>query len=77
MSNQRCKDQGQRAYARFRIQGRSEPDIAAHDMQAEPVIVQLGDRLIRTAPLPVEELRHIEHGIAFKHVIDRSRQFMR
>jgi hypothetical protein len=37
------------------------------------MIVQLGVRLIRSAPLPIEELLHIERRIAFAHVIDRPR----
>ena len=39
--------------------------------------VQLGVRLTRSAPLPVEELLHIEHRVAFEHIIDGPRQFMR
>ena len=39
--------------------------------------VQLGVRLTRSAPLPIEELLHIEHRIPFQEIIDRSGQFMR
>ena len=41
------------------------------------MIVQLGVRLIRSAPLPVEKLLHIEHRIAFEHVIDCPCSLMR
>ena len=38
--------------------------------------VQLGVRLTRSARLPVEELLHIEHRVAFEHIIDRPDQLM-
>ena len=39
--------------------------------------LQLTASSVRSAPLPVEELLHIEHRSAFEHVIDRPRSFMR
>jgi hypothetical protein len=38
--------------------------LQSHDTQAEPVVVQLGVRLIRSAPLAVEKFVHIERGLA-------------
>ena len=38
--------------------------------------VQLGVRLTRSARLPVEELLHIAHRVAFEHIIDRPGQLM-
>jgi hypothetical protein len=64
MSNQRPKDLGKKAYVLLRVQGRSDTCIAEHDTQAEPVVVQLGVRLIRSAPLAVEKFVHIERGLA-------------
>jgi hypothetical protein len=64
MSNQRPKDLGLRAYVLLRVQGRSDTRIAEHDTQAEPVVVQCGVRLIRSAPLAVEKLAHIERSLA-------------
>jgi hypothetical protein len=44
-------------------------DAATHALQSttrrlSPWVVQLGVRLIRSAPLAVEELAHIERGLA-------------
>jgi hypothetical protein len=50
--------------------------MAEHDTQAEPVIVQLGGRFARSAPLLVEGFLHIEHRVTFEHVIDGPGQFV-
>jgi hypothetical protein len=76
MSNQRPQEPGKRAYVLLRVQGRSDTRIAEHDTQAEPVVVQGGVRRNRSAPLAVEQLAHIERGLALSHVIDGTPELL-
>jgi len=64
MSKQRPKEPGERASGLLRVQGRSDTRITEHDPQAEPVLDQFGVRRLRSAPVAVEQLAHIECGLA-------------
>ena len=45
-------------------------------MEADPVGVQLGVRLTRSAPLTMEKPLHIKGCLAFEHVINGPRQLV-
>src|SRR5499427_4376604 len=49
--------------------------MAEHDTQAEPVVVQGGVRLIRSAPLVVETFVQIERSVALSHIRNGTAEF--
>ena len=58
------------------VQRRNGYVVAEHGLPADPLVTQLGRRLAHSAPLTVEERRHIEHRVTRPHVIDRPGQFL-
>ena len=53
------------------------PTFASVEDQAYPMAVQLGVGLTDSPPLSLEEGVQITRCLAFQHVVDRPRQFMR
>ena len=45
-------------------------------VQADPMRVQLGGRLTRSAPVAVEEYVHLKYRVARQHVVDSARQLV-
>jgi hypothetical protein len=45
------------------VQRRSGCIVTEHGLPADPIVTQFGYRLASSAPLPVEECRHIEHRV--------------
>ena len=45
-------------------------------MQADPMRVQFGGRLTRSAPVAVEEYVHLQYRVARQHVVDGACQLV-